>query len=332
MINNSRNLIFSISSDNTTNDVLDWVFNNNVPLHFNDNINIDAVSYIITNDLEKVVLRQKNQIVLDTKVLNSMWYRRGQLIFTYLKNKNKSFGNANALYINNKRENDYINIAIESFLHRKFNTINKANDNFINKINVLSKAHEIKILVPPTIITNEVNEIIKFVAKYGNGFVKDIEFNTIRLAHLNKYVIEINLANNNKFFGIDDLKNIKSEYPFMFQSYIPKKYEIRTFYLKGQFRSMAIFSQQNEKTKTDFRNYDNDRPNRNVPYNLPKSLEKKLHKLMLKLDINCGSMDIIVTPDDEYYFLEVNPIGQFQWLSKGCNYFIERMIAEDLAN
>ena len=117
----------------------------------------------------------------------------------------------------------------------------------------------------------------------------------------------------------------------LFQQYIPKKYEIRSFYLKGQFRSMAIFSQQNEKTKLDFRNYDQERPNRNVPYNLPKSLEQKLHKLMLKLDINCGSMDIIVTPDDQYYFLEVNPFGQFQWLSKGCNYFLERMIAKNLS-
>jgi D-alanine-D-alanine ligase-like ATP-grasp enzyme len=58
---------------------------------------------------------------------------------------------------------------------------------------------------------------------------------------------------------------------------------------------------------------------------LPKIFEKKLHKLMQLLKINCGSIDILVTPNDEFYFLEVNPIGQFQWLSKNCNYFIEQM-------
>mgnify|MGYP003653909829 CR=1 FL=1 len=53
---------------------------------------------------------------------------------------------------------------------------------------------------------------------------------------------------------------------------------------------------------------------------------------MVKMDLNCGSFDIIYTPSGEYYFLEVNPVGQFQWLSYNCNYFIEKLIAEGLIN
>lgn len=83
---------------------------------------------------------------------------------------------------------------------------------------------------------------------------------------------------------------------------IDKKYEIRTFYLKGKFYSMAIFSQNDSKTVVDFRNYNIEKPNRTVPYNLPKSITHKISQLMRNLEMNCGSIDLIYGKDDEFYF------------------------------
>lgn len=51
---------------------------------------------------------------------------------------------------------------------------------------------------------------------------------------------------------------------------------------------------------------------------------------MLKLE--SGSLDFIVTPDNEYYFLEVNPVGQFNFVSEICNYHIEKHIAKTLSS
>jgi hypothetical protein len=42
-------------------------------------------------------------------------------------------------------------------------------------------------------------------------------------------------------------------------------------------------------------------------------------------------VDLIYTPDGEYVFLEVNPMGQFHWLSENCNYYLEEFIANQLA-
>jgi ATP-GRASP peptide maturase of grasp-with-spasm system len=215
---------------------------------------------------------------------------------------------------------------------RSKNNINTPSDNELNKMNVYLVCKEIDILFPATWIGNNLSE---------NPFIVDISKKNFLTKSLSYPNLIIDYKHNRiQFYSTSILinneklneKHPEKFFPSLFQEYVEKKYEIRTFYLKGVFKSMAIFSQQNEKTKIDFRNYDYERPNRCVPYKLPKSLEKKLHKLMLKLDINCGSMDILVTPDDEYYFLEVNPIGQFQWLSHECNYFIERMIAKDLSN
>ena len=40
---------------------------------------------------------------------------------------------------------------------------------------------------------------------------------------------------------------------------------------------------------------------------------------------------MIVTPTNEYVFLEVNPVGQFNFVSELCNYYIEKNIAEFFA-
>ncbi len=53
---------------------------------------------------------------------------------------------------------------------------------------------------------------------------------------------------------------------------------------------------------------------------------------MDKLDLNCGSIDMIVNTKNEFIFLEVNPVGQFGMVSEPCNYFLEKKVAEFLLN
>lgn len=113
-------------------------------------------------------------------------------------------------------------------------------------------------------------------------------------------------------------------FPSLVQNYIEKKYELRIFYLNGEFYSMAIFSQKDNQTIIDFRNYNKTKPNRTVPYKIPDCQAIKLDLLMKKLEINCGSIDMIVTNDNEYVFLEVNPVGQFGMVSYPCNYNLEK--------
>lgn len=90
---------------------------------------------------------------------------------------------------------------------------------------------------------------------------------------------------------------------------------------------MAIFSQNDDKTKIDYRNYNKEKPNRTIPYLLPENISSRLSRMMCKLDLNSGSIDMIVTPRDEFIFLEVNPVGQFGMVSKPCNYNLEYEIA-----
>lgn len=119
-------------------------------------------------------------------------------------------------------------------------------------------------------------------------------------------------------------------FPSLVQKKVKKKYEIRTFYFNGKFFSMAIFSQSNISTSVDFRKYDEIRPNRTVPFQLPRDIEKKLETLFEILRLNTGSIDLILDTDNNFVFLEINPVGQFGMVSKPCNFQIEKYIAQQL--
>lgn len=63
------------------------------------------------------------------------------------------------------------------------------------------------------------------------------------------------------------------------------------------------------------------------PYTLPAEIEQKLLKLMNHFNLHYGAIDVIVTPDDRYVFLEVNPVGEFFWLELCPGLPISRAIA-----
>jgi glutathione synthase/RimK-type ligase-like ATP-grasp enzyme len=47
-----------------------------------------------------------------------------------------------------------------------------------------------------------------------------------------------------------------------------------------------------------------------------------------KLGLNFAAYDFIVTPNEEFYFLEVNPGGQWLWLEKKTGLEISKALAE----
>ena len=94
---------------------------------------------------------------------------------------------------------------------------------------------------------------------------------------------------------------------------------------------MAIFSQETKETMVDFRKHNNPhKSQRSVPYLLPDDLKTKLTQTMKELGLDTGSIDLIHAKDGNYYFLEVNPIGQFTMTSWPCNYYLEKLIATTL--
>jgi hypothetical protein len=111
----------------------------------------------------------------------------------------------------------------------------------------------------------------------------------------------------------------------LFQQMINAECELRTFYLDGEFYSTAIVNSGTTDIKLSVKR---DMNVKMIAYDLPEDIRQKLTVLMRKLNLNTGSIDIIKSREGEYYFLEVNPIGQFSGYGFSCNYQLERRVAE----
>lgn len=193
----------------------------------------------------------------------------------------------------------------------------------LNKLFVLQLAEEKGLAIPKTEVLTTKKAVADFISQYPQAIIKPLSevifLEDSKDMHYNML---------SKLLDAKGLKYVPERFfPSLIQEAVAKKMEIRVFYLYGKFYAMAIYSQNNKNTKNDFRNYDHKRPNRTVPYQLPSPISAKLEALMQALGFNTGSIDLILTPQGEYVFLEINPEGQFGMVSHPCNYYLEREMA-----
>lgn len=194
-----------------------------------------------------------------------------------------------------------------------------------SKISVLQLAAAEGLRVPATLVTNDRDELRRFLHEHGRIVTKPIG-----------NCMSVDLADGNflMFTSAVDEELVERLpprfFPSLFQQRVEKAYELRVFILDGRCWSMAMFSQRSEKTSVDFRGDYGSGSSRSVPYRLPAEVEQKLLRTMEAVKLRTGSADLIRTPDGEYVFLEINPVGQFGMVSAPCNYYLERHVARFL--
>jgi glutathione synthase/RimK-type ligase-like ATP-grasp enzyme len=113
----------------------------------------------------------------------------------------------------------------------------------------------------------------------------------------------------------------------LFQNKILKKFEIRIFFIFDSFFPLALFY---DNDIDDYRaNYD--KIECMSPINLPNEILEKLKHFTKKNNFTTGSIDMMFA-DNEYYFLEINPSGQFGFVSNIYNTSLEKEIIDSLLN
>lgn len=307
-------IIQSDSNDASTHTIIRWLaFYNEDFLRFDDQTEIKIKAI----DSNGTIILCFNNYEINFNDIKSYWYRRGY--FTVNIGKTAVQG-LNSFVL--KEEKDALEFVHEKLL--KINHIGNFKTDDVNKLLVSEYAVECGLKIPDYLITSHKSELKKFfnhnkiITKHIQG-LPYFRIDDFSIGSLTQIVADKDIIGCPDVFGVS-----------LFQKYIEKRFEIRVFFIKDKFYSAAIFSQNNERTNVDFRNYDREKPNRVVPYTLPIETENKLKKLNEKIRINSGSYDLIYSKEGEYYFLEVNPIGQFGQISNPCNYYIEKIIAEIL--
>lgn len=196
-----------------------------------------------------------------------------------------------------------------------------------NKVEQLSRAHRYGLRTPRTLITNDPAELSRFYEECeGRVITKPVRYlHGVRDADGSARVFFARPLSRR------DLQNARAlRYaPMILQEYVPKESELRVTVVGDRIFAAGIDSQASRASRDDWRHYDLDRAGFGV-HQLPESVERACAELVRGYWLRYGAIDLVLTPEGEYVFLELNPNGQWGFIEYLTGMPIADAIADEL--
>lgn len=188
----------------------------------------------------------------------------------------------------------------------------------------LLRASQMGFEVPRTLVTNDPDEARNFFHACNGRMVfkvmTDPFLGAMSLSQkqpdqpLEDYETSTTLVTESELDLLESVRLV----PCLFQEYVPKRLEFRVTVVGDEVFAVEIHSQEDERTAVDWRQYDVE-----IPYKeavLPEEVADRCLALVRSYGLNFSAMDLILTPDGRYVFVENNPNGQF--------IFVEELVPE----
>jgi hypothetical protein len=157
---------------------------------------------------------------------------------------------------------------------------------------------------PRTLITNSPADAKEFLAEVGRGRVICKAFSaTMANWRETRLVTDAELA-------VLDRVTLA---PVIFQEFVPASVDLRVTVVGGDVFAAAVHSQA-VPYPLDFRMHLD--TVRIEPTTIPAEIAAALHRLVDSAGLRYGAVDMRLTPDGEYVFLEINPAGQWLFLDE----------------
>lgn len=199
--------------------------------------------------------------------------------------------------------------------------INAAND----KLRQLRVATEVGFVIPQTLVTNKAESAKEFFHQVNGKMVSKLLTPLSRTMESTSFFFYTSVVKEEDLQDAESLRYC----PMVFQEQIPKQWELRVVYVNGKVFVGALDASIYNTSKVDWR-----KPGVDVGvwqhYDLPEQVLRRLQIFMNKLGLLFGALDFIVTPSEDYVFLEVNPVGEWGMLEKDLDLPIASAIADTL--
>jgi glutathione synthase/RimK-type ligase-like ATP-grasp enzyme len=176
----------------------------------------------------------------------------------------------------------------------------------------LAEASKAGLLTPATLISNDPKRAAAFVQALGDTecAVKPLMATRVDGAEGARLPLTTTLPRGHALDSV-------ALAPTIFQPYIAKAYELRCVVMGNNIFAAKLNSQEYESTRTDWRAGKPDGGDvEHALFDVPEPVQAALHRMMRSFDINFASIDMIVTPEGEFVFLDLNPNGQWLWLEE----------------
>ena len=116
--------------------------------------------------------------------------------------------------------------------------------------------------------------------------------------------------------------------PIIIQEYLNTKIDLRVTVIGNRIFPVSI-TKQGEALVGDWRRSNKDNLDY-IPIELPQIINEQITMLMQYLDLSFGGIDLALV-GDTYYFIEVNPTGEWGWLTSSAGIPVDKAIVDCMA-
>lgn len=199
----------------------------------------------------------------------------------------------------------------------------------MNKQLQLKIARQLGLKIPDTLTTNDPSQVRRFAEAHPGGVItKMLSSFAVYDEEGREHVV---FTNPVEAADLEDMEGLEL-CPMTFQENVPKEVELRVTVMGRRVFSASIDSQSEERAAHDWRREGAKMIDRWQVHELPEDVEERLLALCDRLGLNYGALDLILTPDGDYVFLEINPSGEWFWLEHHPGLPLSRALAEVLVD
>ena len=172
----------------------------------------------------------------------------------------------------------------------------------------LTIARRLGFTIPRTVFTNDPDELRGLWEACGGAIV----YKSMTQGVLGKSLQQSVYTNR---VGAEHLAraDLLANAPGLFQEEIPKAADLRITVVGDRLFPVEIRSQTDPDATLDWRRGEVPRMEHR-PCTLPANVETACLALNRALGLHYSAIDMVLTPDGDHVFLEINPSGQFGWI------------------
>jgi hypothetical protein len=198
-----------------------------------------------------------------------------------------------------------------------------------NKLHQLAVAGRCGFTVPRTLATNSPERFLDFYEACGGRLISKRAVNLAPLVggvSTRPYTVAVGRRE------AADSRAVRHA-PALFQERVEKRVELRVTVVGSRVFAAEIRSQESRRQQVDWRHYpEHGQAQFYAPHPLPAAIEARCVAVVAALGLGFGAIDLILTPDGDYVFLEVNVNGQWAYLEEMLGFGISAAIAELLVS
>lgn len=176
-------------------------------------------------------------------------------------------------------------------------------------------ANKIGFKVPSTVVSNKTSDI-----DYDYIAIKSIDTAIINLGEEEGFVYT-------ELYKRDEIKEEKYSSPFFIQQGLVPKLDIRVTVIENEVIAVKISQKSNEKIDIDWR-----RLKEELKYEiieLPEQIKHLCIQFLKEFNLKFGGIDL-VHHNNQYYFIEINPTGEWSWLQHNIGFRFDKVIVNSL--